>query len=140
MWPRHLRETNMAKVLYIGEDIPLAQSHAAVLRDAGYDIQIEHNQFGARARFDGLPCEVVIVDVPAPDGGFGLLIQQARATWPSVRVIALTGEAAPEDSVVGQMGLWDPDSTLPRDISAKRLSDNVAHILATQSATGMEPH
>ncbi len=122
----------MASVLYIGEDVPLAEQHAAKLRASGYDVQVEHDQLKARGRLDGPTVDLLIVDVPSPDGGAGLFLGQARAAWPRARILALISRQDPSQTAIGRMGLWDPDQTLSRRASSESLVAKADAMLAVR--------
>lgn len=111
----------MSSILFVSDDAPLVQSHARLLGDAGHAVEIAPDVFCARDRLSGEPCELVVIDVRSPDGGMGLLIEQARAAWPGCAVVALVQRPDVRRTKVHEMGLWTPDAVLVRPVSGEAL-------------------
>lgn len=118
----------MFSILFVGEDTCLAQSCALWLNAAGHAVETATNIFRARDRLCGEACDVAVIDVRSPDGGMGLLIEQARAAWPGCRVIALVPPAGFSRSKVHEMGLWTPDSVLVHPIGEAALVSAIADL------------
>lgn len=101
----------MASILIVGDDIALLQSQAKLLEEADHRVEIAETSFQARERLAGPACDFILIDLRSPDGGMGLLIEQARAAW-GCKVIAMVQNSEPQRSKIHEMGLWTPDLEL----------------------------
>lgn len=120
----------MFRILIVGDDAPLVHSYARSLDDAGHRVELAPDVLRARDRLSGEPCEVVVIDVGSPDGGLGLLIEQARAAWPGCAVVALVRRTDIDRSKVHQMGLWTPDEMLVLPVSGGEVVRTVERLAA----------
>ena len=111
----------MASILIVGDDVALMQSQEKLLMDAGHQVEIARDMFRARERFSGPACDFVLIDVHSPDGGMGLLIEQARAAWEGCKVIAMLQRSDQQRSKVHEMGLWTPDRELIHPVGPAEL-------------------
>ncbi|MEM7422191.1 MAG: hypothetical protein AAF334_00630 [Pseudomonadota bacterium] len=82
------------------------------------------------AEFDQSELDIMIVDVARPNQGEALLIAQARAEWPSAKVIAAVSSYKFRSSAVYKMGLWSPDYLLVHPVSARVLQATVSFLWA----------
>jgi DNA-binding NtrC family response regulator len=128
----------MASILIVGDDFPVVQAQAGRLHSGGHLVEVAQDIFRARDRLSGEPCDLVIIDVRLPDGGMGLLIEQARAAWPGCAVVALVQRADLRHSKVHEMGLWTPDAVLVHPVSTDDLARTVAS-LGRYHEVGDEP-
>lgn len=115
----------MPLVLIVGDDLTVLQRFAAPLRGAGHEVEVTADAFRARERLSGAPCDVVVIDARSPDGGTGLLIEQARAAWPGCAVVALVDRPDLRRTKVHEMGLWTPDAVLVHPVPAEELLGTV---------------
>ena len=120
----------MSRILLVGDDAPLLHSHSRALGDAGHRVELAPDVFRARDRLSGDACDLVVIDIRSPDGGLGLLIEQARAAWTDCRVVALVHRADIHRSKVHQMGLWTPDLVLVLPISGGELARAIETVIA----------
>lgn len=118
----------MLSILIVAEDPCLLHAQAGWLDRAGHAVELAPNVFRARDRLSGEPCNVVVIDVRSPDGGMGLLIEQARAAWPGCAVVALVERPDVKKTKVHEMGLWTPDVMLVHPVTEKRLLRAVAEL------------
>lgn len=102
----------MASILIVGDDLALMQSQEKLLLKEGHRVETARDMFQARERLAGPPCDFVLIDVRSPDGGMGLLIEQARAAWEGCKVIAMLQRPDQGRGKVQEMGLWTPDREL----------------------------
>lgn len=116
----------MASILIVSLDYALSQAQAGLLENAGHQVEITPSPFHARNRLSGEACQIVLIDVRSPDGGMGLLIEQAHAAWPGCAVIALVRCGDLRRSKVHEMGLWTPDASLVHPFSPDDLLGTVA--------------
>ena len=115
----------MLRVLIVGDDSSLLHMHAGPLDKAGHRVEIAADVFRARERLSGDPCDVVVIDARSPDGGTGLLIEQARAAW-GCSVVALVQRPDLRRTKVHEMGLWTPDAMLVHPVARDELVCAVA--------------
>jgi len=80
-------------VLIYEDDLTCAQGFAAVLRSAGYSVQIAgHFQPALAALETEMPIDLLLADIVMPDGVNGIaLARMARLRRPALRVIYVTG-------------------------------------------------
>ena len=122
----------MSRILLVGDDAALVHSHTRALGDAGHRVELAPDVFPARDRLSGDACDVVVIDVRSPDGGLGLLIEQARAAWPDCTIVALVQRADVQRSKVHQMGLWTPDLVLVLPVSGAELARTIETVIAAE--------
>lgn len=118
----------MSSILIVAEDPFLLHAQAGWLDRAGHRVEMAPDVFRARDRLSGDPCAMIVIDVRSPDGGMGLLIEQARAAWPSCVVVALVERPDVKKTKVHQMGLWTPDVMLVHPVTEQRLLGAVAEL------------
>ncbi len=126
----------MCSILIVCEDACLLHAQAGRLDRAGHRVELAPDVFRARDRLSGDPCDVVVIDVRSPDGGMGLLIEQARAAWPGCAVMALVERPDVKRSKVHEMGLWTPDATLVHPVPGERLVREVAKLSGQARSAG----
>lgn len=115
----------MARILIVGDNAALVQAQTDLLEKAGHRVEAASDTFRARDRLSGEACDFVVIDVRSPDGGMGLLIEQARAAWPGCVVVAQVLRADLRRTKVHEMGLWTPDAALIHPVSAEDLLGTV---------------
>lgn len=126
----------MPSILIVAEDPRLLHAQAGCLDRAGHAVELAPDVFRARDRLSGEPCDIVVIDVRSPDGGMGLLIEQARAAWPGCAVVALVERPDVKKTKVHQMGLWTPDVMLVHPVTEKRLLQAVAELSEGADSAG----
>jgi DNA-binding response OmpR family regulator len=90
----------MARVLIVEDDPGAARLADLVLSIEGYDTEVAGTGAQLRARLDGAPADLVLLDVMLPDAnGLDLLVEVRDAPrWIDARVVLLTALEGPEDS------------------------------------------
>lgn len=83
------------RILLVDDDEALLGTTAAILSDAGYDVRTARDGFEALAALRGSVPEILITDLHMPDmSGFELL-GVIRKRFPSIAVIATSGQFTP---------------------------------------------
>jgi CheY-like chemotaxis protein len=121
----------MTRICLIDDDIMVRDALALGLSDAGYDVVVAP---GAAAGLDVLArqhIDLVVTDLNMPGTHGAELIAQARARWPHLPIIAMSGSSIIEgrdiDEVARSVGA---NSAIAKPFRAKQLAGMIADILA----------
>lgn len=121
----------MMRVCLIDDDIFVRDALALGLGDAGYDVVTAP---GAAAGLDVLArqhIDIVVTDLNMPGTHGSELIAEARARWPALPIIAMSGSTAvenmPLDQVARQIGA---DAAIAKPFRAKQLADLMTRVLS----------
>lgn len=126
----------MASILIVAEDPRVLHAQTGWLDRAGHAVELAPDVFRARDRLSGERCDVVVIDVRSPDGGMGLLIEQARAAWPGCAVVAQVERPDVKRTKVHEMGLWTPDVMLVHPVTERRLLGALAELSQSADTAG----
>lgn len=105
-----MQETFPYRVLVVDDDEAVLTTTAAILRDAGYNVNTAHDGFEALAALRGSVPELLITDLHMPGmSGFELL-RVIRKRFPSMAVIVISGQFSPVSLPAGVLA----DRFLPK--------------------------
>ena len=119
------------RICLIDDDIYVRDSLALGLRDAGYEAVTAP---GAVAGLDIVThnsVHAIVTDMNMPGTGGAELIAQARATWPDIAIVAITGAAAVDGRNVSDIATErGADAVLIKPFRVAELVALMARLLA----------
>ncbi len=125
--------TNRARICLIDDDIFVRDAMALGLGDAGFDVITAP---GAAAGFDIASREsvqAIITDMNMPGTGGAQFIPEARARWPDIPIIAISGAAVINGrstaDIARELGA---DATLIKPFRARELAALIERVLAAR--------
>lgn len=130
----------MASILFVSDNLLLADAYAFGLSDIGHSVEIAPTASAAQDRLASPDVDLVIVDVASLEGCCGLLIEQARAAWGETRVLALTKARALYGGNLGQMDLWAPDRAMVHPVGVPALVAAAERLLIRGERTVRPTH
>ena len=126
--------TNRARICLIDDDIFVRDAMALGLGDAGFDVITAP---GAAAGFDIASREsvqAIITDMNMPGTGGAQFIPEARARWPDIPIIAISGAAVINGrstaDIARELGA---DATLIKPFRARELAALIERVLAARN-------
>ncbi|MGQ0533077.1 MAG: response regulator [Caulobacteraceae bacterium] len=129
--------TSRARICLIDDDNFVRDAMALGLTDAGYDVVAAP---GAAAGFDIAARETVhaiVTDMNMPGAGGDVLISEARARWPHMPIIAISGAAVIDGrstaDIARELGA---DATLLKPFRAKELAAVIDRSIAAHKPPG----
>jgi DNA-binding response OmpR family regulator len=129
--------TARARVLLIDDDIFVRDAMALGLGDAGYDVVTAP---GAAAGFDIANRELVdaiVTDMNMPGAGGAELIAEARACWPDLPIVAISGAAIMDGRSTAEMARdLGADATLIKPFRARELAAVIKRAIAAHQPLG----
>ena len=107
------------RILIVEDEVPLARHVSTALLDAGHDPVTRHDGTAALSAADGLPFDLILLDVMLPGmDGFEVL-RRLREKGIASRVLMLTARGELQDRVTGlQLGA---DDYLPKPFAMQEL-------------------
>ncbi len=127
--------TERARICLIDDDIFVRDAMAIGLGDAGYEVITAP---GAAAGFDIAsrePLDAIVTDMNMPGTGGAQFIPEARARWPDMPIIAISGSAVIDgrntDEVARALGA---DATLIKPFRARQLAALIERVLADRKS------
>jgi DNA-binding response OmpR family regulator len=119
------------RICVIDDEIVVLNATALGLRDAGYEVLTAP---GAAAGLDIIErnaIDVIITDMNMPGTSGAQLISEARAKWPGMPIIAISGSHTAEgQSMLDHARALGADALLPKPFRATALKDVVDRVLA----------
>jgi DNA-binding response OmpR family regulator len=123
-----------ARICLIDDDIFVRDALALGLADAGFQVVAAP---GAAAGFDIArrdPVQAIVTDMNMPGTGGAELIAEARALWPDMPIIAISGAAVIDGrntaDVAGELGA---NATLIKPFRARELAALLERLLPPQA-------
>ncbi len=126
--------TSRARICLIDDDIFVRDAMALGLSDAGFDVITAP---GAAAGFDIASREIVqaiITDMNMPGTGGAQFIPEARARWPDIPIIAISGAPVIDGRNTSDVALeLGADATLIKPFRARELAALINRVIAARS-------
>lgn len=126
--------TPRARICLIDDDIFVRDAMALGLGDAGFEVITAP---GAAAGFDVANREsidAIITDMNMPGTGGAQFIPEARARWPEVPIIAISGAAVIDGRNTAEVARdLGADATLIKPFRARELAALIERVLATRA-------
>lgn len=121
----------MAAIIVIDDDAAVCRFVRAVLERAGHDVVEAHDGEEGVRLFRSAPAELVITDLYMPGQDGIETIQQLRAEFPGVRILAMSGGAsAGVDGPLEDARLLGADAALAKPFDIAQLSATVDALLS----------
>jgi DNA-binding response OmpR family regulator len=124
-----------ARICLIDDDIAMLDATALALRQAGYFVLTAP---GAAAGLDMVAREgadAIVTDMNMPGTSGAQLISEARAKWPDLPIIAISGSITAEgQSMLDLARALGADALLPKPFRGRELSEVLQRTLARRSA------
>jgi CheY-like chemotaxis protein len=128
--------TAHAHICLIDDDVAMLDAMAHSLREAGYAVLTAP---GAAAGLDVVArggVDAIVTDMNMPGTSGAQLITEARANWPDLPIIAISGSITAEGvSLLDVARSLGADALLAKPFRARELTDALQRALA-QRATG----
>lgn len=125
--------TARVRICLIDDDIFVRDAMALGLSDAGFDVVTAP---GAAAGFDIARRETVdaiVTDMNMPGAGGAQLIAEARAHWPTLPIVAISGAATINGRSTSEMAReLGADATMIKPFRAKELAATIERVLAAR--------
>lgn len=125
------------RILIVEDNLDLAQLVALHLRDAGYEIEVEHDGWLGLARTKTQTFDLIILDIMLP-GLDGLSVcQELRRNGPHLPILMLTSKSSEVDRVVGlELGA---DDYVTKPFSIKELLARIKALFRRIEALKVAP-
>ena len=82
-----------ARILLVDDDPNILDTGKDILEDAGFQVATAGAVSAALQSLQQVACRVMIADLNLPDGSGLDLATQARARYPDLRIVLMTGES-----------------------------------------------
>lgn len=119
------------RLCLIDDDAFVRDALALGLRDAGFEVVTAP---GAAAGLDVVArggADVIVTDLNMPGTSGAQLIGEARARWPDLPIVAITGAATINGAPAAELAMArGADQCLIKPFRARALVDAVEHVLA----------
>jgi DNA-binding response OmpR family regulator len=129
--------TIRTRVCLIDDDIFVRDAMALGLSDAGFEVVTAP---GAAAGFDIAAREAIgamVTDMNMPGAGGAELITEARAKWPDMPIVAISGAAIIDGRNTADFARdLGADATLIKPFRAKELAATIERAIAARRAPG----
>lgn len=118
--------TALARICLIDDDILVRDALSLGLRDAGYDVVTAP---GAAAGLDIVKhggVDAIVTDMNMPGAGGAQLIPKARAQWPAMAIVAISGAAVMDGRAVADVAReLGADEALVKPFRARQLAEAI---------------
>ena len=129
------------RICLIDDDVMVLDAMAVGLRDAGYAVLTAP---GAAAGLDLIQrggADAIVTDMNMPGTSGAQLIAQARASWPDLPIIAMSGSVTEEGGsmldIARQLGA---DALLPKPFRIAQLKEVLDRVLTAKQAAKVAPN
>jgi signal transduction histidine kinase len=113
------------RVLVVDDNVDAAELLGETLRSQGHDVNIANDPILALATLEHFDAEVAILDIGLPVMDGYELAAKMRATWPSCRLIALTGYGQEHDRARSEKAGFERHFVKPVNLGA--LLETIGH-------------
>jgi DNA-binding NtrC family response regulator len=86
-------------LLFVDDEIPLLSSMKRIFHKAAYELHTAVNGVEALGLLKRVPIDAALVDLKMPEMDGMELLEQMRSSYPTVRVVILTGHGGVQDAV-----------------------------------------
>jgi DNA-binding response OmpR family regulator len=123
------------RICLIDDDVMVLDAMALGLRDAGYAVLTAP---GAAAGLDLIQragADVIVTDMNMPGTSGAQLIAEARASWPNIPIIAMSGSITEDGgSMLDTARTLGADALLPKPFRVAQLKAVLERVLAQRRA------
>ena len=121
-----MREGSKPQILVVDDDPSVRESLDLLLRSVGYDVSVAENGARAVSHLNSAVPDLIVTDINMPEMSGIEFISHVRSQYPSISVIAMSGEAVPAGVVA--------DWFYPKGEHPHHLLNSIASLIA------MNPH
>ncbi|MEP7152857.1 MAG: response regulator [Nitrospira sp.] len=125
----HAETPALASILVIEDDEAVRGLFRAILEPVGYLVQEASTGWDGIRRFRDSPTDLVMTDMDMPQADGVEVIQQLRADYPAVKILAVSGSKAANQLLSEALQLG-ADAMLPKPVGIVELRAVVACLLA----------
>ena len=128
------------RICLIDDDVIVLEAMAMGLREAGYAVLTAP---GAAAGLDLIQrggADIIVTDMNMPGTSGAQLIAQARASWPDMPIIAISGSSSGDgESMLDAAAALGADALLPKPFRIADLKSVLDRVLAAKQAARQTP-
>jgi CheY-like chemotaxis protein len=120
-----------ARICVIDDEVVVLDATASGLREAGYDVLTAPGAAAGLDMIDRAEIDAIVTDMNMPGTSGAQLIAEARARWPNLPIIAISGSHTAEgESMLDSARALGADALVPKPFRAAVLRDVLASVLA----------
>jgi CheY-like chemotaxis protein len=123
------RFTPVGKIIVIDDDPGMRRAAVRVLRRAGHRVSTFENGVGAIREIEKNPPDLLITDIFMPDMEGLETIRRARALWPAMPIIAMSGFSAEQGNYLEIAEKFGADAALRKPFRSNELVKLVERVL-----------
>jgi DNA-binding response OmpR family regulator len=119
------------RICLIDDDVVVLEATALGLRDAGYEVLTAPGAAAGLDMIDRTDIDAIITDMNMPGTSGAQLIAEARARWPKLPIIAISGSQTAEGrSMLDQASALGADALVPKPFRAAALQRVLEAVMA----------
>lgn len=128
------------RICLIDDDVIVLEAMALGLRDAGYEVATAP---GAAAGLDTVKrtgADAIVTDMNMPGTSGAQLIAEARALWPNMPIVAISGSSSEDGvSMLDAARALGADALLPKPFRVAQLKQMLDGLLAQKRGNPLDP-
>jgi CheY-like chemotaxis protein len=126
--------TKPARICVIDDEVVVLDATAHGLREAGYEVLTAPGAAAGLDMIDRTDIDAIITDMNMPGTSGAQLIAEARARWPDLPIIAMSGSHAAEgQSLLDSARALGADALVAKPFRAAALKDVLESVLAQKT-------
>jgi CheY-like chemotaxis protein len=119
------------RICVIDDEVVVLDATAHGLREAGYEVLTAPGAAAGLDVIDRTEIDAIVTDMNMPGTSGAQLITEARAKWPGLPIIAISGShTADGESMLDQARALGADALVPKPFRAAALRDVLDQVLA----------
>jgi DNA-binding response OmpR family regulator len=120
-----------ARICVIDDEVVVLDATASGLREAGYDVLTAPGAAAGLDMIDRAEIDAIVTDMNMPGTSGAQLIAEARARWPNLPIIAISGSHTAEgESMLDSARALGADAMVAKPFRAAVLRDVLASVLS----------
>jgi YesN/AraC family two-component response regulator len=124
----------VAAVLVVEDDRYVRSALRGLLEKAGHEVEVAENGQVALEKLEDRPADLVITDILMPEKEGLETIRAARARWPRLKIIAISGFLGFDILKAAQV--FGADEVLPKPVHPDKLIAVVSECLGAEASGG----
>jgi CheY-like chemotaxis protein len=120
------------QILVVDDDPSIRESLTMLLKSVGYDVSMAESGISALSLLNIAQPDLIVTDINMPKMSGLELISHVRAQYPSVSVIAMSGDFDGEAMPAGVIGDW----FYPKNQHPHKLLNTIASLIARGPRSG----
>jgi CheY-like chemotaxis protein len=122
-----------ARICLIDDEVTLLDAAALSLRDAGYEVWTAPGAAAGLDMIDRTQIDAIVTDMNMPGTSGAQLIAEARARWPDLPIVAISGSHTAEgQSMLDQARALGADALVAKPFRAAALREVLQSLLAAK--------